>query len=231
VGAGFGLGLIAAALLAVVAALRPGAASFVWVWLAAWGVIALVLGPLGALVRRARPLPLAAWCVPVGLLLALAPLALFGRVLKAATHHRPLGAATFAVVAVVLVVGAIAYSARVISELSARRGGEDFRPVRALSVAAAGVMVLVGIGVAIRALGGDAGLQRLAVDGVLLFSAVAVVGWAPVPSPAAERGRGAVLALWVVAVLAGVVALRRPEVAEVIAVVSPLIRLLPLPVS
>jgi len=229
VSAGFGLGLITAALLAIVAAARAAGspAGSVWVGLATWGALALVLGPLGAAVRRARPLPLAAWCVPVGLLLVLAPLALFGRILKAATHHRPLGAVTFAIISVLLVFGAIAYSARVIGELSARRNAEDFRAVRSLSVLACSVLVLAGGAVAFRALSGDPWLRALAVDALLMLTAAVVAGWAPVPLRA-ERARGLILALWGAAVIGSIVALRRPEVAEVIGGLAPLVRLLPL---
>jgi hypothetical protein len=232
-GVGFALGLLAAAALATVAAVRAmsGSVSVVWVWVGVWGTLAAVLGPLGAVVRRARPLPLAAWCIPLGLALALPPLGLFARILKATTHHRPLGAVTFAIVSIALVLAAIAFSARLISELAARRNSPSFRAVRALSVLGAGLLALGGCVVAYRALAGDADLRPLAVDTLLLLGAVLVVGWLRVPAARVERARTLVLLAWGSAVVAAIVALRRPDVAQVIAVSAPVVRLLPLPTS
>jgi hypothetical protein len=231
-GVGFALGLLAAAVLATVAAVRAigGSVSVVWVWVGVWGALAAVLGPLGALVRRALPLPLAAWCIPLGIALALPPLGLFARILKANTHHRPLGAVTFAIVSIGVVLVAIAFSARLISELAARRNSPNFRAVRALSVLGAALVALAGCVVAYRALT-EADLRPLAVDTVLLLCAVLVVGWLRVPAARVERARRLVLLAWGCAVLAAIVALRRPEVAEVIAVSAPVVRLLPLPSS
>ena len=232
-GVGFALGLLAAAALATVATARAinGAASLVWVWVGVWGALAAVLGPLGAAIRRARPLPLAAWCVPVGLALALAPLGLFARILKATTHHRPLGAVTFAIVSIVVVLVAIAFAARLIAELKARRNAPSFRAVRALSVMAVALLALAGCAVAFRALAGDAELRPLAIDTVLLLGAVIAVGWVQVPAVAVERARALVFLVWASAVIAAIIALRRPDVVQVIAVSAPVVRLLPFPTS
>jgi len=230
---GFALGLVAAAVLATVATLRAtdSTVSRAWVWIGVWGALAAVLGPLGAAVRSARPLPLGAWCIPVGIALALAPLGLFARILKATTHHRPLGAVTFAIISIGVVLGAIAFSARVITELAARRNSPSFRTVRALSVIAAALLALAGCAVAFRALAGDAELRPLAVDTVLLLVAVAAVGWFRLPAARVERVRPLVFLAWAVAVAAAIIALRRPEVAQMIAASAPVVRLLPVPTS
>jgi hypothetical protein len=232
-GVGFALGLLAAAVLATVATLRAtnAGASLVWVWVGVWGALSAVLGPLGAAVRRARPLPLAALSVPVGLAVAIAPLAFFARILKAGTHHRPLGAVTFAIISIVVLLIAIAFSARVIAELTANRNTSRYRSVRAVSVVAAAVLVLATGAVAFRALSGGAELRPLAIDSLLLFAAVVAVGWAPVPAVAVERARSMVLLTWVIAVFAALIALRRPDVAQAIAASAPVVRLLPVPAS
>jgi hypothetical protein len=232
-GVGIALGLFAAAVLATVATLRAngGAASLAWVWIGVWGALAAVLGPLGAAVRRARPLPLEAWCIPVGVALALAPLGLFARILKATTHHRPLGAVTFAIISIGLVLVAIAFAARVISELYARRDSPSFRSVRALSLVCAALLALAGCAVAFKALAGDAALRPLAIDTVLLLVAVAMVGWFRVPAARVERVRPLVFLAWAAAVVAAIIALGRPEVAQVIAASAPVVRLLPVPSS
>ena len=232
-GVSFALGLAVAALLAMVAAFRArgGAGSPALVWVGVWGALAAVLGPLGAAVRRARPLPLEAWCVPIGLLLALAPLSLFARALKATTHHRPLGAVTFAIISIGVILIAIAFAARLISELRARRNSSSFRVTRALSVLAVALLVLAGCAVAFRALGGAAELRALAADTLLLLAAVVAVGWARVPAAGLERARWIVLLAWAGAVVAGFVALRQPDVAQAIGVSAPVVRLLPVPAS
>lgn len=75
-----------------------------------WAAASLLVVPIGLWIRRA-PLQ-AAGSVDRALLLGTAlsslPLALFGGVLKSATHHRPLGGATFAVVACVVLTLCIA---------------------------------------------------------------------------------------------------------------------------
>jgi hypothetical protein len=82
-------------------------ANGVLAFLALFGGTALVLGPalvcasaLGGEAQRGR-------AVSFGLAFATAPLAVLADGLKQNTHHRPLGAATFAVLALALVAGAL----------------------------------------------------------------------------------------------------------------------------
>jgi hypothetical protein len=76
------------------------------VGLALAGALALLAGLPGALLRQALPLPLGLRALLWGTLLAMTPLALLGRALAAGTHHRPLGAVTFALLAAGVLFGA-----------------------------------------------------------------------------------------------------------------------------
>lgn len=91
-------------LAAVPAALRVGghggSAALGWLLLAGGG--ALVAGPVVALARAARPALAALWSVFAAVAVVAIPLSVFARLLHQTTHHRPLGAATFVMVALVL---------------------------------------------------------------------------------------------------------------------------------
>lgn len=108
-------GLPAGALLALPVALRAAVPfrAAMMVWLAGLGLLGLTAGLVTGMLRASRPLPSSAGSVPLAILLATGPLAFAGKSLHAATHHRPLGAATFAVVCLVVMLGALAYAARV----------------------------------------------------------------------------------------------------------------------
>lgn len=107
-------GLPAGALLALPVALRnvsPGVSTGL-VWLAATGLLSIAVALCAGLLRMARPLPSAVPIVPMGVVFALGPLTFLGTALHAHTHHRPLGAATFAVLSVALLLGCFALAAR-----------------------------------------------------------------------------------------------------------------------
>lgn len=97
---------LASALIGVVGALSTSGSPFSS-WLIAAASAALLLGPatLGISSEGAWRKP--AFWLACGLGLSLGPLTVFGGLLKTATHHRPLGAATFAVIACALVVGSV----------------------------------------------------------------------------------------------------------------------------
>ena len=111
--AGFLFGAGAAALAALPAAVREEPA--VLVWLALTGASAAVLGPLLAALRELRPLGLGPIAVLLGLGLASWPLALLLAALKSNTHHRPLGAVTFAFGAAIVVIAASALALRLLT--------------------------------------------------------------------------------------------------------------------
>lgn len=204
VSVGLGLGTIFAALAVVPAALRsPAGAAAAWVVL--FGVVALVVGPAAAALRVSSPLSRSAWSVPLALALSLAPLALFARILIVATHHRPLGAATFAVMAAILISGAVAVTARLL-DWSAQRSSTRRVPLAlgVLALLAGAVLLLPGLTSPLRGVMLDLGLALAA------FIAAGVV---PVPEPMAAPLRKLGIGLWLVAVLLGVsAAIALPDV-------------------
>lgn len=194
---GFGYGLFVATLGCAVAAL-PGAlraasagASLPLAWLALWGSAALMVGPVAGAWRAARPLPASAFSLPLGLGLSLAPLLVFARVLKTATHHRPLGGATFAIVAAFLVLGATAVSARVIAWAARREGAASKLPL-ALGVLGSCLAVPLALPLLSPELRGSA------LDGALCLAVAAAGALVPVRGALGSRVG---LPLWLAAVV------------------------------
>jgi hypothetical protein len=170
-GAALGIGALAGALVSVPALLRLTAAGVdgVTSGLVLAGGSALLLGPLLVLLGSVRPgvalaFPLA------GLGLAAWPLARFGQVLEATTHHRPLGAATFAIGALAVVLGCQLVAWRV---RSLTRDGAWRAPALvffAAAVASSGAVLLTALrsdGTAVHVL-----------DAVLLIVGAALGWWA-----------------------------------------------------
>lgn len=140
---GFLAGTLGAALAAGVAASRASAGFAAFLVLL--GGAALVFGATLAGLAAARPVSFAARAALVGLGLSALPLAMLASVLKATTHHRPLGAVTFAVLALVLCLGSIAVSARVLALTdSARSSAVRSARVVLMVAALAGPVVLLG---------------------------------------------------------------------------------------
>lgn len=81
----------------------------------------------------------------VGLGLATAPLYVLAKVLKATTHHRPLGAVTFAFIAVVVTVGAVVVALRVVGERWASRRGRVISAGLEIAAAIAVALVLFNL--------------------------------------------------------------------------------------
>ncbi|HEY6727388.1 MAG TPA: hypothetical protein VI197_25310, partial [Polyangiaceae bacterium] len=96
--------LLSGVLVAFVVALLPAMRhpdQFLLLWLACAGSGALVLGPAWFGVRTLLPDWRSLAMLGCGVGVALGPIMLVGRLIKTATHHRPLGAMTYAVVACV----------------------------------------------------------------------------------------------------------------------------------
>ena len=108
--AGLLFGVVAALVAALPAALRSEAGLVVWAALA--GAAAALLGPVLAALTKLRPIRTGLTAVAAGLGLAAWPTALLLSVLKSATHHRPLGAVTFAFAAAILALGVSAAALR-----------------------------------------------------------------------------------------------------------------------
>jgi hypothetical protein len=92
-------------------------------FLALAGGTALVLGPGLVAARAVRTDTSGFRAVLLGLALAALPLSLLADVLKQSTHHRPLGAATFAVLALAIVLGFVAVTWRLSNVLASRSLG------------------------------------------------------------------------------------------------------------
>jgi hypothetical protein len=99
-GAGLFLGVLSASVAALPAALRTDSSFLVWLSLA--GATASVLGPLLAARSTLRPAEPGLLAFAIGIGLAAGPVALLLSMLKSNTHHRPLGAVTFAFAAAIV---------------------------------------------------------------------------------------------------------------------------------
>ncbi len=83
-------------------------------WLAAWGPAAAVVGVCAGSLRLVGTRSQAVTTLGAAAIVLLGPLAAFGELLKRVTHHRPLGAVTFAVLAALALVLAIVVSHRLV---------------------------------------------------------------------------------------------------------------------
>jgi hypothetical protein len=97
---------------AIVAVRLCGSSPSGWTLLGAFGSSALTLGVALAIWRRARPLSEGAQCFVLGALSSSVVLGVFGAVLRTKTHHRALGAVTFALGAAIVVLFSVVLVAR-----------------------------------------------------------------------------------------------------------------------
>ena len=119
-------GLPAGVLLALPVALRvggPATLNFL-VWLAAAGLLGLMVTMCAGLLRMSRPLPSSVTIVPLAVLYAAGPLAFLGRAIHAHTHHRPLGAVTFSLLSMSIILTCMAFAARTRSTLNSNDLGK-----------------------------------------------------------------------------------------------------------
>jgi hypothetical protein len=196
---GFCFGALGAALSAAVAATRVPASGTAFFVL--FGGAALLVGPTLAGLASARPLSPALRAALVGLGLAALPLAKLASLLKVATHHRPLGAVTFAALALLLCLGLIVVSARLLSVSGAERStGGRFVRAALLAAATAGPLLLLGRATA------SANLRGGVFDVALGLGTGALLGLAPYPPSAVRAVELLGVPLWVSAVLTGILA-------------------------
>lgn len=207
--AALGIGALAGALVAVPAFARLAAAGAggVAALLALAGGSALVLGPLLALFARARSqgaglsLPLA------GLGLAAWPLARFGAFLEANTNHRPLGAATFAVGALCLVLGCQLVAFRVAGLARSGAGRVATSVLYAAALSSTAVVLVAALRVE--------GLRPHVVDAVLLATGAAL-GWIALGRPPLVRALSrAGVVLWTALVAGYLFGVTRPAFDQV----------------
>ncbi len=207
---GFATGLLLGTGVGLVVAL-PGAwrassagASFVAGWLVLWGAAALLMGPLAGALRLLRPEPRGLVVLALGVGLASGPWMVFAQLLKRATHHRPLGAVTFAVLGTAILIGALLISARVFAMAQGSGRGRRFGRMLAIVLAViAGLFVLRVVGGVLLA----GGLRSGLLDGALAALGVIGAAVAPLPTGAAGRVRLAGPASWLLVIGGALVAL------------------------
>jgi hypothetical protein len=167
----------------------------------------LTVVPVALWLRRQ---PRAALPVLTGAALASLPLALLGSVLKSATHHRPLGGATFAVVASVLVAlgVALAFRAWAASSVKAAWQTKIFQLLSMLSLVCTAALLLPSAGSALA-------------EVALLGGAIAIAGRSPLPLTLQNVPLALTLGLWSVLVVLGLLAVRDPNLAHSLAIEAP----------
>lgn len=149
------------------------------------GAASLVVVPIGLWLRRAtlRKGDSPDRAVALGVALSSLPLAFFGGVLKSTTHHRPLGGATFAVAACVVLALCIGLALRV---------GRDAAKAPWLQhsfSAFAGSSLVATLVLA-------AGASHLLLDFLILAAACAAAGLSKIPKRMARLPLPAVAAAW-----------------------------------
>jgi hypothetical protein len=206
-GAALALGGLAAAVAALPdvrrvaeAGVSPGLA-----WLALTGSTALVLGPLLVLARAPRAGSPTLRAVLVGAALAAAPLGLLGQALKLHTHHRPLGAATFAMLALVVVLVAVLVSVRLSAWVD-----RDPTPLRKRARRLLVLIAVAGLGlVVVRALSSVA-FNHDVLDVCRVLAVAALASRALDLPLVASLARRAGALSWVLLVLVGLATARGP---------------------
>ena len=220
--AGFLAGLLAAALAALPAAFRFES-GLVWqAFVVCTAGCALVMAPLAAALASSNATSRFRASLSVGLLLAAVPLLPFAAVLKTATHHRPLGGVTFAVLAGLLVVCLSLFSGQLVTWAGAQR------PV--LRRVARGALVLcAALGTAAILLGLLQGLKGGSAYRTGFFDALRVLGLATLaarvrlPVGLLRRVRGLGLAAWIAVVTVGVCLGRAPAMQAELAAHCPVL--------
>jgi hypothetical protein len=206
------MGALAAAVVALAAVRRvaSGGTSAGFVWLGLAGNTALVLGPLLVLARATRR-STAAWRPAfVGVALAAVPVMALAEALKLHTHHRPLGAATFGVLALVLVLGSVVVTTRLFRFIGPPSSPARRTAARVLvALAALGLALVVLRSAASEAYGADV------LDAARLLI-VATLADRALDSPRVVRlARRAGVPAWVLLVLVGFFAARGQVRAEI----------------
>lgn len=161
------------------------------VWLAALGLYGMLLGVLSAALRVARPLPRRSPALLIGFGFAFGPLCQLGTILVKQTHHRPLGAATYAVAAamVIIVTWALATTA-LVSVHSTYKRRRQFGWLLvvggSLTSLALGAVPLVGF---FRNFGQSPLLTSLVIDGLLGMALGVFGGFARFPAKLESTAR------------------------------------------
>lgn len=192
-GEGLLFGLVGGSLLAVPVALRvsAGTRETAMVWLAALGLYGMLLGVLTACVRVARPLPRRTPALLIGVGFAIGPLAQLGTLLVQHTHHRPLGAATYAVASAIicLVAWAVANQALVSVHSTFKRRVNFGWTVMGIGAAVSLALSAGSMLAFIRRFGQAPMLSSLLLDGLFGMTLAVFGGFARFPGVLERRAR------------------------------------------
>ncbi|MEO7038344.1 MAG: hypothetical protein ABI548_30520 [Polyangiaceae bacterium] len=201
--AGFLTGLLAAALAAWPAALRFESALVWQAFAVCTAGAALVMAPLSAALTTVTPRSKFRQALTVGVLLACLPLLPFASILKTATHHRPLGGVTFAVIAGIVIVGLSLFSGRLITWAGAQHP-------TARAAARLALVALAALGAAVmllaltQGLKGGGGFRNGFFDALRVLGLATLAARVPLPVRLLRRLRGFGLAAWIAVVTVGV---------------------------
>lgn len=208
---------VAAALAAGASTLPSGTSAHVYVALsggAAATAVPLAIG-LRSLRRWAGRGTVVVRVVLFGGWLAVGPLALLGALMKAHTHHRPLAGATYAVVGLVVALGALAVASR-LTVLTR----SDARTVARMAVIVVALLAGAVNLLAFRRPASEPGVARALLDGLLLAGAVVI---AARMNPRVRPSATIALLVWAAVVTAGAQALSDPTSAATAAERAPLL--------
>ncbi len=225
-GEGLLYGLPSGALLAIPIAIRLEAplAHRLLVWLAALGLHGALLGLVVGSLRVARPLPSRTPALIAALGMAMGPLTVVAATLHRVTHHRPLGAATFGVVALGLMLGCLAISVRAITSLRSSRPSRRLHGwvLLALGLAASALLTLPYFWMYLRVASLSPLFGGLLLDGLLGLALGVVGGFARFPRKLESTSRSAGPMALAVCLLTLAVALRSPVTSPALESVSAL---------
>jgi len=207
--AAFLSGLIAAALAALPAALRFES-GLVWqAFAVCLAGCALVMAPLSAALASAESRNKSRTALTVAVLIAALPLLPFATLLKTTTHHRPLGGVTLAVVAGLLIAGALLICGRLVTWAGVQPTGRAL-PARVLLAVLAVLgtaAILLGL---VQALTGGSTYRTGIYDALRVLGLATLAARVRIPETVLQRVRGLGLAAWVAVVTVGVCLARAP---------------------
>ncbi len=215
VGPTVALGLVASVVAALPGASRAASDIQPAAALALSGAVSLVVVPVGWWLRGSHTggrLKAADRALLLGAGLSLLPLAFFGGVLKSSTHHRPLGGATFAVGALLVLAACVVLAFRFSRARHAAPSSPWPSPFSlALALSLGGTWLLAA---------GAAGRPHL-LDFGLLVAAIAATALPKFPARLARAPAWPLLVSWGVLVALAIATTRVPEVAQTLASRAP----------
>lgn len=168
--------------------------------LALVGSVSLVVVPIGLWLRGSKRAGVHSLLLGAGL--SCLPLAIFASVLKSSTHHRPLGGATFAVVACVVLALGVGLSFKAVhpDAVKATWRKRVLALCSLLSVAVTAALLLRAD-------------RSALIDALVMGGASAAAGSVRIPVRLQRLALAPVLAAWAALLLAAVMAIRNPPLA------------------